>query len=275
MHSHHDCPFCSGHHSNEGTEKSEFCCCGEDDCSHHADESFENILGINDCCDEDFAHSCSFYSKIHTVNHSCIKLLNKDEEIKSDSLILNGTVDSSQKDDANVSGGYFEPLDLCTNLTDSAYGRFLELSDISLDIDSLHSQDLDIKDYNLEYYMFTNPDIIIERANAVILAKANPLTFNGSINHCSRDATTHQINFNNSFSADCQIHGPLAVKLITDDNCAPLNNVTFLHKTLSLNEIYYFYIGDCRLFSGQSPINLSGDECAAAVVFVLEDLKNV
>ena len=137
---------------------------------------------------------------------------------------------------------------------------FSQFSHIGLDIGSLLSQDLDIKDYNLEYYIFTNPDIIIERAD--ITAKANTLIFNSYINHCIKT-------FNNSFLTDYQILW--AFKHIIEYNYASLNITTFLLPVSLKCEIDYFYNGHAENLDDNHL--LSGDESAPAIIFVLEDLK--
>lgn len=259
------CSLCNIDQLNKVTKESEFCCCGKEHCHHHdVNECIDNILGTDNHADDDFECLCNVYTQIRVINNVIVNSPNRNEEENiSDVLISDHTRISNQTGDVNVIRGFYghSSIDLCDNLTNSAYGMFSQFGYIGLDIGSLYSQDLDIKDYNLEYYMFTNPDIIIERAD--IAAKANTLIFNSYINHFMKT-------FNNSFST---VYNILPVKGIIEDNYASLNIATFLQRTVSLKdgEIDYSYNGQAMNLS-DNPL-LSDDESVAFIIFVLEDLK--
>lgn len=264
LHLNEDCSFCNGGQLNKVTKESEFCCCGKENCHHHViNECIGNILGTGNHEDDNFACLCNVYTQIKVINNVVVKSPNREEEENINDVLISEYIHIlNQTGDVNVIRGFYwhSNIDLCDNLTNSAYGMFSQFSHIGLDIGSLLSQDLDIKDYNLEYYIFTNPDIIIERAD--ITAKANTLIFNSYINHCIKT-------FNNSFLTDYQILW--AFKHIIEYNYASLNITTFLLPVSLKCEIDYFYNGHAENLDDNHL--LSGDESAPAIIFVLEDLK--
>ncbi|AMD17677.1 hypothetical protein TL18_06365 [Methanobrevibacter sp. YE315] len=277
------CSFCNVSQCNKVTKKLDFCCCGKVNCHcHDSDDCVDNILGIGNHIDDDFECICDFYTQANVINDAVVRFQNEEENI-TDVLIFNHTQNSNLRKGVNVTRGYsaHPNIDLCSALANSEYGMLSQCNCNGLDIDSLHSQDLDIKDYNLEYYMFTNPDIIIKRENTALLAKANILIFNNNINYFLKTfdvkTTIHWITLNNSFSTDCKIPESLTVRHIIEDNYASLNIATFLQRTVSLKEceIYYFYNDQAVNLPDDSALILSGDESVDAIIFLLEDLKNV
>ena len=154
----------------------------------------------------------------------------------------------------------------------SFYGDLTQGDYNVLNIDSLYSE-LNIKDYNLEYYIFTNPDIIIKNANVPILniyksPKTNTLTFNKNINYFLKrfDAKTFfSPTFDNSILN--RNRGPvfkeelLAASRIIEDNHALFDSAAFFKKAFSLKEreMNALMIMDVNVVgsAGQSSIVLS------------------
>ena len=188
-------------HNCELTDESEFCWCnkGHHDCNHclHSIESNGVIMDYDNLAN-------SFNAKINT---SCIVVLSSgnDDEEENRNRYMNHAVDFQNQDKTSNIG-------FNNDLSDSSYVNFTEFEYCDLNIDSLYTLDLDIKDYNLEYYLFTNPDIIIvNKANVEnihLFSKTNTFSFN---NHCLK-------NFDMEFTIHPTTFYELSAPIVFSDN---------------------------------------------------------
>ena len=140
--------------------------------------SSEGIVKHND-----FASSNYYANQIYTVSFPVIlnsrnnpedyETQRKEEYLRNISSgdIIPDVTEFEEITDFNITG---------LNLT--------QFASVDLDLGDLYSQDLDIKDYNLEFYMFSNPDIIINKADIILLdnnlQNLNTLLFKTNFNHC-------------------------------------------------------------------------------------------
>ena len=240
-------------HNHKMTEESEICWCGDSRCGHNSnhhshDEVYNNSVSADSLINNDMTYSFScFYSQINTASEGLIRSRNGEEEFmdeKNQNSILFSS-DVAELENANHDGP--SHMDLNINLTDSFSSDLAQLESIGLDIESLYSTNLDIKDYNLEYYMFSNPDIII-KADIFNLPKTSTPTFNTDLHHCPENADVKTI-------LDSYLFFNQELSAISEDN--------FCHKAFSLsddNEINLMLIAvSAAGFEGHSPFILSND----------------
>ena len=227
-------------HNADLTKESELCACSDAGSCHEDDCP---LCGMDDSTDSftvnDASYSCSnFYTQINTAGASLVRFQEEDEEELIDERALKSTekfISSPYADETAGNGEYSQTnLNIC--LTDSLYGDASQFAGIGLDIEGLYSPDLDIKDYNLEYYMFSNPDIIIN-ANIYSLPKTNTSLFNTDFYRCHEnpDAKTTE--------SPC----------VSEDDYAD-----FYYRPLSLNDNEQDNLNLIKADgTGHSPINLS------------------
>ena len=252
-------------HDSGLTQTSELCRCGDCQCghrcSHHCDEEIHaSRIPADALISNDLTYSYNyFYTQINTASEGLIRYREVDEEELMDEQTRRSanipvfvyTHDAITSDDLTNQS---EPshMDFDAELTDSLYGNVTQFDSIGLNIDGLYALDLDIKDYNLEYYMFSNPDIII----TADLQKANTLIFNTDFYHCPENAdakntSTHYLIFNHELSC------------ISEDDYAD-----FYRKALSLLDDNENTLMLIRANSSRhSPVNLSDDGCAFSLNF--------
>lgn len=228
-------------HVSKLTDQSEISCCGQE-CSGH---SF-NIENRNSVICKSIDDNSVYSYEDYYVQFSTVVLADGSANSKSRS--------SRNHDEGNVlniiSDEDFDG-EIMGNLEDSFYGSPEEEIYDGLNIDSLYSE-LNVNDYNMEYYIFTNPDIIVEKADATenftLLPKTNIL------NHCLKfNAKTN--NFYHPFSRDC----------ITEDDYVPFNT-TFSQKS-------NFMLLKSNAFSSvQSPVKLA-DGSAITLLLIFGGIK--
>jgi hypothetical protein len=128
----------------------------------------------------------------------------------------------------SVDDGYAVPSNVnlggefALDLADLLYGDLSRFDCNELNIDDEYPQ-ADIEDYNMEYYIFTNPDIIIEKANVNVLPKYQTKTIPYT-NHCLNDldANSTKLNLHN-FNIELSLG-----YCITDDNYSPIETTLFM-----------------------------------------------
>lgn len=252
------------------TSKCEPCCCGECQCGNDCNH-YEKVLGnasviaANGCGDDvTYSYTAGYNHIKSTANEEILlRFRNLDEdEIESRCNLINLTAFNCTQNHSEAEGeftGFSAPSNMNTNgdfaidYSNSLY----DFAQFDCNINDFYSQKLDIKDYNLEYYMFTNPDIIVTRENT--LAKTYTLTSN----HCPNfDAKTA---FNPTIFLNDLQHvfnkKLLASNCISQDNYIPSQFTVFYQNDFMLN------CGACKS-DRQTPINLSFDESAFPVLLV-------
>lgn len=168
----------------------EFCCCKHGHCNHnlntdthhHDDEiTCEDIINNN----LDYSYTC--YIKTTNSRWVTISTSSKEEALYQRNsnfrnvLTLDDYLDLGQNSDNIFKNyNYLSANDLSVNYTVS------DLNYIDLEI-TLNSDELYIKDYNLEYYIFTNPYIIIQEPNI-------------NLNDMGRSPVNNTLIFNNHYS---------------------------------------------------------------------------
>ena len=261
-------------HDTKVTMKSEVCMCHDGKCDsklnhhhHHSDCAVCREISPDSLISNDLTCSYSyFYTQINTASEDIIRSRNLDEEnelddeknrrFKSIQVHVYGH-DINQPIGENGSSTPAEPshMDLDNASADLFCGDASQFNCIGLDIDGLYALDLDIKDYNLEFYMFSNPDIII-KANISSLPKTNALIFNTDFYHCPENADAKS-------NPDSYLIFTYELSPISQDNYAP----TFSQDVSLLNEMNDLMLIKTNGFSGQSPVNRVPDENAISYIF--------
>lgn len=133
----------------------------------------------------------------------------------------------------SVDDGYAVPSNVnfegefALDLADLLYGDLSRFDSNGLNIGEEYPQ-ADIEDYNMEYYIFTNPDIIIGKANVYELPKTSTETIYNT-NHCLNDIDANSTNLNlHNFNIELSIEN-----CITRDNYFSIETTLFM-----LNEAY-------------------------------------
>lgn len=174
------------------TSQADFCMCGDRHCDHEGIIHSNRIID-GDHINEDFEH---FYNSIYIqLNVVCCEVAMFRDVKKGDDdenqcfnevFIFNGAHDMNQSEDEDVLGGFNSLLDMGLDacLVDSVYWNFTKFGCMDFDIDMLHCNYLDINDVYLEYYIFTNPDIISIESLNIDLLKFNTTIFKNSFYHC-------------------------------------------------------------------------------------------
>ena len=231
----------TGSHDSKFTGQSEFSCCRHG-CSGHSFEVDNRNAVISRNIEDGSAYSRGdYYVQFNTA------------------VLADGSPNSKNRSFRNLNEWYVLNItsdvdwdgELRASTEDTFYGSPAGEVHGGLNIDSLYSE-LNVNDYNMEYYIFTNPDIIVKAQateNFAGLAQTNIL--NHRLNFDAK--TTY---FYDSFSWDC----------IIEDNYA-LFNTTFSKKAnFMLMEV------NTLISSVQSPVILS-DESANAFLLIFGGIK--
>ena len=118
------------------------------------------------------------------------------------------------------------------------YGDLTRFDCSALNIEGGYPQ-ADIEDYNMEYYIFTNPDIIIEKANVNVLPKTIAKTIFNT-NHCLHDLDANSNDFNQlDFNIEL-----FAENCITHDNYFPIETTFFYNHESSHQDNLPFFMSD-------------------------------
>lgn len=195
------------------------CCCDDCKCGHnmhaHAHEHGEIIPdgAVND----DFMYSYNHFTQINKNRLVVIGLRDSGRQETED--LRNNNVKGLQN--LNCSQGLIDEgnglrdygdiggtmnCHLACNCTDSMHSGL----SLALKI-ALNSDELDIKDYNMEYYIFTNPYIIMKNIGVEYIPLNNNIE-----NHCFNSPKANKtiaptVNYNHSLFNDCitpDNHGP-------------------------------------------------------------------
>ena len=216
------------------TEQSEFSCC-EDNCSSHSSgiDSINAIICRN--INDDSAYSYEDYYVLFNTTASAegiVSSKNQNSRNREENHILN--INSDMDWDDTLIGDCSDPF---------YYSHAQEGHD-GTNIDSKFSE-LNVNDYNMEYYIFTNPDIIVKKANS---NENFTLTNSNTLNRCpTLDAKTTYFD------------SPILSGCITD-NYVLFNN-TFYKKS------NFMLLKSNVLSSVQSPVNLA--DGSAITLFML------
>lgn len=136
---------------------------------------------------------------------------------------LNQTGFNDDLNDNNITRGDMFNNDLNNDCHDLFYINVIEFNFNALKL-TLNSSELGIKDYNMEYYIFSNPYIIVRESN-FNMPITNTLTFN---NHCL--SAKISLNSNNSIYDVNQKLSTCTVR----DNYESINNTVFCENTAQL-----------------------------------------
>ena len=254
-------------HKSMGIEsklvKKDFCCCKHGHCNHNSDTNIHNhdkiIIAKNINNHNELAFSYNHNVKMYNSKACIICLRGSNEEEIGDARnrnfknVLTIKYNEESNDDKfvkdfnavlNMNAG-----DLAINFTDFDYDG-LELS--------LNCDELNIKDYNLEYYIFTNPYIII---NSINVEK-----------HCFNSIKAKQtiaptINYNHSPFTDC----------ITHDNydLSDYTLTTTFYDAASLIEVSAFNLMASKVFYSIGKLSLKLSNGMLAAIIISGDMKDV
>ena len=260
------------HRDSHLTKKSEPCCCRDCKCTHHCHHDVEVISNgkviLSGDCGDDMTYSYNTaYKHINSTANEGIVFRFRDldeDEIENRNLINVTAFNCTQNQPGNEKefAGFnaHSDLDLNGDFALICSNSFYDSKQSDCSINDFYSQKLNIKDYNLEYYIFTNPDIIIMKAN-VNLAENHTLTSNHCPNFDVKTAFNPTIFFNNDLQVVFYLKS-LASNNIKEDNCIPSDF------TVSYQNDYLMLNGSVCKSDGQTPINLSADESACTVLLI-------
>lgn len=196
------------------TGQSSSSCCENENCSCYVDMKNGEVM-INEIGDDSTCCCNDHYAQFNTT---------VGEETASSRSRNSKGQDTCQSAD----GGYAIPSnanlegEFALDLADLLYGDLSRFDCNGLNIGDEYPQ-ADIEDYNMEYYIFTNPDIIIGKANVYELPKASTKTIYNT-NHCLIDLDAYPTNFNlHNFNIELSLK-----KCITDDNYFPIETTLFM-----------------------------------------------
>ena len=238
-------------HEHEMTEGGT-CCCDDCKCGHnmHAHVHEHSEIIPDGAVNDDFTYSYNNFTQIN--NHRLVVIGIRDSGRQGTGDLRNRNVKSLQNlncsrnliDDGNDLRDYGDiggamNCHLACNCTDSMHSGL----SLALKI-SLNSNELDIKDYNMEYYIFTNPYIIMKNIGVEYIPLNNNIE-----NHCFNSPKANKtiastVNYNHSLFNDC----------ITPDNHGP-SDLTSIFST----DITGF--GHVSGESAQTNLTLEGKRC--------------
>ena len=195
------------------TKQSDCLCCECDHCSH--DVVICNDKVIIDKIEDD-STSCyrEYYDQFNTTAGEWESTVSRSRNSKDQGTCQHEYEGYIIPSNRNLEGEF------TIDFEDQFYGDFTRLDCNGLNIDGGYPQ-ADIEDYNMEYYIFTNPDIIIEKANVNVLPTPAKTIYN--TNHCLHDLDAISTDF---YQPDFNI-GLSAENCITDDNYFPIVTTFF------------------------------------------------
>ena len=262
--------------------------CEHGDCSHDMKGNIKyNAVVAGEGIGDYMVHSYGYYTQICTASVMIVPRNVDEDETRIRNLKSILAIDCSQGlSESNCEGNLTSSgMDMNGNAVidyaDSLYNNSSGFDYDGLKV-NLYCDRLDVTDYNLEYSIIANPDLIIANSStgcrdAYDFSATGTLTFNNNIyKRCSkyfdaRNTITETLAFNNSFLGnDCNCESAFSMELpiidcIVDDNSS--SNATIF----CINAISSFFISweseivavdlilADSLVIGQSTLSLSND----------------
>lgn len=238
----------------------------------------DNVVVDNDV-DDDLSYFYEYDAQINASKLAVVSIRSSNEEDMDKTLILKKILVLCQDlEQINVESSFNSsnsPLDMDLN------DFIVNFTDCDFDYTGLEinliSAKLNVEDYNLEYYIFTNPYIIAENVNFNYTPISNIIQ-NHSFN--ANQTTTPNINQENSiFNIETNFNQEFLIKNLffcdyygksSAFDCTLINNAIFCKNITSLMEE-----GDSKDLSdnvdisiGQTHINLSGGNDMATILIL-------
>ena len=219
----HDCQMAG--HNNSLCRENEYC---SHDVAIYNDEVTINIIGDDStCCYREY------YSQFNTTAGNWESAGSRSRNSKDRDTHQSGYEEYIIPSNRNLEGEFG------IDFADQLFDDFTRLDCSGLNIDVGYPQ-ADIEDCNMEYYIFTNPDIIIEKANVNVLPKTTAKTICNT-NHCLHDLDANstdinQLDFNIELSTE---------NCIAHDNYFPTETTFFdNHESSHKDNLPFFMSGD-------------------------------